>query len=68
MTEPTLSKPPTDYGWANNWKEDPEAVKKCNELKHKKTDVDVGRPPGRGYENVVTCEICNIVYRYDSSG
>ena len=55
-----------DLGWANNWRETPEIVKKCRALKHSRTDKDVG-PPHRGLEHVVTCEICGYVYRYDSS-
>jgi hypothetical protein len=57
-----------NLGWMNDWDWDnkPEEYIKCHELKHKTTDVDVG-PPYRGIEHVVTCEICNIVYRYDSS-
>ncbi len=55
-----------DLGWANNWKSEPPAVKRCGKLGHKRKDVDVG-PANRGLENVVTCRICNYVYRYDSS-
>ena len=55
-----------DLGWMNSWREDPPEYTKCVELKHKRTDIDVG-PPHRGIEHVVTCDICKIVCRYDSS-
>lgn len=57
-----------DYGWLNDGPntEREEAQKKCNALGHKRTDKDVG-PPHRGIEHVVTCPICDFVYRYDSS-
>jgi len=55
-----------DFGWANSWSETPDLVKKCREAGHKVSDIDVG-PPFRGLENVVRCDICGYVYRYDSS-
>jgi hypothetical protein len=55
-----------DLGWANNWIETPEIVKKRTALKHSRTDKDVG-PLHRGLEHVVKCDICGYVYRYDSS-
>ncbi len=55
-----------NLGWANGWKEDPQIVKDCRAKNHKTSDVDVG-PPYRGLEHVVKCEICDYVYRYDSS-
>jgi hypothetical protein len=58
--------PRKNLGWANDWTEDPEIIKKCKEAKHPTSDVDVG-PPHRGIEHVVKCDICNYVYRYDSS-
>lgn len=59
----------TDYGWLNDGivgGERSEAIRKCRELGHKPTDIDVG-PPHRGLEHVVTCELCQYQYRYDSS-
>ena len=56
----------TNLGWANGWTETPEAVKVCNALYHRKNDIDVGEH-FRGLEHVVTCPICQIEYRYDSS-
>lgn len=55
-----------NLGWANGWHEDPGIVKRCKELKHKTSDVDVG-PKWKGLEHVVRCDICGYVYRYDSS-
>ena len=55
-----------DFGWANGWKETPELVKKCKELKHRVSDIDVG-PKFRGLEHVVRCDTCGYLYRYDSS-
>jgi len=56
-----------DLGWLNSWyKNPPEEYKRCEELKHKRSDVDVG-PPNRGMDHVVTCDICNIRWHYDSS-
>jgi len=54
-----------DLGWANSWKETPEIVKKCEELKH-----EIKRTSGnmRGTDNTVRCDICRYVYKYDSSG
>lgn len=67
MAQAETKKPPaTDLGWMNGWKETPLAVQECERLKHQPRSVDVG-PPNRGLETVVTCEICNIVYRIDSS-
>ncbi len=55
-----------DLGWANGWEEDPEIVRKCKELKHETSNVDIG-PPFRGLHHVVTCNICGYIYHYDSS-
>lgn len=64
-----------NLGWMNSWfkqTEPPEyaeynaILQNCRELKHKVSDIDVG-PPNRGMEHVVKCEICEYVYRYDSS-
>jgi len=56
-----------DLGWANSWRETPEEVKRCREQGHRTTDIDKGRPPHRGLDHVVTCDVCRIVYHYDSS-
>lgn len=56
----------SDYGWANSWKETPQAVHLCWQKKHPRTDVDIG-PPFRGLHHVVRCPICKIIYHYDSS-
>ena len=55
-----------DLGWANSWRSDPPEVVQCQAAGHPTTDVDVGAP-FRGMEHVVKCEVCQIVYRYDSS-
>jgi len=55
-----------DLGWANGWDGIPLIVDRCISLKHGRSDIDVG-PPNRGTEHVVECEICNYIYRYDSS-
>jgi len=65
----TKREPPedvTDLGWANGWKETPRIVRECQKMGHKVTCVDVG-PCLRGLENVVTCNLCGYVYRFDSS-
>ncbi len=56
-----------DLGWANGWSKDPEIVTKCKQLGHKLSNVDKGNPRGRGLDNVVTCNICDYVYHYDST-
>lgn len=53
-----------DLGWQNNWKEAPLEYKECLNLKHVREDYSKSN---RGYEHIVTCDICKIVYRYDSS-
>ena len=55
-----------DLGMANGWRETPEIVLKCKELKHDTTDKDHG-PPNRGLDHRVRCRKCNYVYGYDSS-
>jgi len=55
-----------NLGWANSWRETPAIVDECKRKDHKTQNVDVG-PPNRGIENVVTCEECGYVYRYDCS-
>lgn len=55
-----------DLGWMNSWQEEPEEYTKCREAKHKRKDRDIG-PPNRGLHHVVTCEICDIQFHYDSS-
>ena len=60
-----------DLGWANSWgslddEDVPEIVKKCRELGHRTSDVDIG-PPMRGMNHVVTCQVCGYLYHYDSS-
>lgn len=60
-----------DLGWANDWNgydtdKTPQRVKDCIAAKHKRTDIDIG-PPHRGIDHVVTCDICNIKWHYDSS-
>jgi len=64
------SKPPVvkDLGWANGWKETPEIIKKCKELKHETINKDVSSRPGRGLHNTTRCDICGYIYHYDSSG
>jgi hypothetical protein len=54
-----------DLGWANGWRETPEAVKNCT---HKYPDRGtIDDPSHRGYENKVFCAKCGWRYRYDSS-
>jgi hypothetical protein len=65
-TDEKEPKPYADYGFANCWRKNPEAVKRCRKLGHKTTDVDVG-PPMRGTDHVVTCDVCRIRWHYDSS-
>jgi hypothetical protein len=61
-----------DYGWANGWRQTPQAIVKCNQKGHPSlrdgsyTNVDIG-PPLRGLHHVVRCNICKIIYHYDSS-
>lgn len=55
-----------DLGWMNSWNETPEIVLNCQKAGHTITNVDVGTPH-RGIEHVVKCNVCNYVYRYDSS-
>ena len=55
-----------NLGWANGWTEAPEIVKKCKEAGHQPKHEERG-PRNRGLENVVTCEECGYIYRYDSS-
>ena len=63
----TLDKPAVlDFGWTNGWEETPALIVKCQEAKHRPSDVDIG-PPHRGLEHVVRCDQCGYVYRYDSS-
>jgi len=52
----------TNYGYVNGWKETPEQVKKCRELKHKIIEKNIGR-----CRNQYTCEICQYTYKVDSS-
>lgn len=54
-----------NLGWANGWRETPEILKKCRELKHKTSGVDHSHMRGTNHE--VRCDICGYVYRYDSS-
>ncbi|NTU64903.1 MAG: hypothetical protein HGB05_16255 [Chloroflexi bacterium] len=64
-------------GWANNWytwggKVLPEHTDKvalleaCKAAGHRPADIDKG-PPNRGLDHVVTCDICEYTYHYDSS-
>ena len=57
-----------DLGWMNSWPDikGPTEYQACCAANHEQGDVDVG-PPNRGMEHVVTCDICKIVCRYDSS-
>lgn len=64
MTPPEIK----DLGWYNNdqsRKEIAAAIDLCRALEHETTDVDISI--NRGYEHVVTCNLCGYVYRYDSS-
>ena len=54
-----------DLGWMNGWDKFPEAYVKCRELKHKKRDIS---HDSSGCHHEVICDICKIVYHYDSSG
>lgn len=61
-----------DLGWANHWggynsEKTPTEVKECRAAGHKRTDTDIGRPPNRGLNHLVTCEQCGIQWHYDSS-
>jgi hypothetical protein len=60
-----------DFGWANSWcnhdtDRTPQEIKDCLEEKHDIIDIDVGSQ-NRGSHHVVKCEICNIMWHYDSS-
>jgi len=67
VSKELLAKPsPVDLGWSNEWRTTPAIVERCQRLKHRTSDADIG-PPNRGLEHVVHCPICNYVYRYDSS-
>lgn len=56
----------TDFGWANGWKEQPLEVTMCKAKKHKTFKTSYGQP-FRQFHNEVRCEICKIIYHYDSS-
>ncbi len=56
-----------NLGWANDWSEKPDIVKKCHELKHKRIDINHD-PSMHGLHHEVRCDICGYVYHYDSSG
>lgn len=61
---------PEDYknlGWVNNWKSQPEELKKCNELNHKLKHIDNSIFKGRGTDDIYICEECKILYHIDSS-
>ena len=50
-----------NYGYANGWKETPEQVKRCRELKHPIQTVKIG--------NCLTeyiCPTCGYEYKIDS--
>jgi hypothetical protein len=50
-----------DLGWQNSWASTPQAVLFCQEDKHHPSDEgDI-----RGC-HIVSCDICQYVYRYDS--
>jgi hypothetical protein len=51
-------------GWANGWRDRPEELLKCIELKHERDYVAHDK---RGFENTASCDICKIYYKYDSS-
>lgn len=60
-----------DLGWANDWDgyntaDTPQEVKNCIAANHDRSDIDKG-PPHRGMDHVVTCDICRIIWHYDSS-
>lgn len=54
-----------DLGWANSWIFTPKQLIHCQDAKHKMKDEDAGHD-SRGLEHVVSCDLCEIVYRYDS--
>lgn len=54
-------KPKKYFGYT---KEDHPEYATCYELKHKTDEVQHSI---RGYENTVSCDICKIYYKYDSS-
>jgi hypothetical protein len=60
------AKPWKDFGFVNGWAEEPAEVVACVAAKHEQTNIDEG-PPNRGIDHVVRCQVCRIVYHYDSS-
>jgi hypothetical protein len=59
-------KPWQDLGWLNYGLKNGELVEACRAAGHKTTDIDKG-PANRGLDHEVRCQICRIVYHYDSS-
>jgi hypothetical protein len=55
-----------DLGWLNSGLKDEAPLEACRAAGHKRTDIDTG-PPNRGLDHEVRCQICRIVYHYDSS-
>jgi len=53
-------------GWANGWKDTPEIVRRCREMKHKRQEYHLGRTP-MDHTHLITCEDCGYWYKVDSS-
>lgn len=51
-----------DLGYVNGWKETPEIVKKCMELKHEVWSDTIGN-----CLTAVVCKECGYQYKIDSS-
>ena len=59
---------PIDLGWANGWNEEPEMVKKCRELGHKRSNKsDAPGVPYKCSTHTVRCDTCHYFFKYDSS-
>jgi len=54
-----------DLGFMNSWGKFPEAYVKCRDAKHKRRDISHYQS---GSHHEVICDICKIIYHYDSSG
>jgi len=51
-------------GWANGWDKNPDEVTNCYNQKHMRIEVSHNM---RGSEHTVSCPVCMIYWKYDSS-
>ncbi len=53
-------------GWMNGWSlnKPPQEYINCHALNHKTDGIQVNQ---RGTENIVSCDVCKIYWKYDSS-